>query len=328
MRRRRSRLPRRIALAALSVLGASRGARAQSGIANEGALDFILPTGARVLGMGQAAAASASGSEALWWNPAGIARTPREVSLGFVSNVLLPKSDLSLAFVYPIPGVMSVALSLRYLNTGEQEATVDPNGQVGTFVNRDNVVTATFAAPFGDRLAVGINLKVLTVSFDCTGQCSTAPGKPLTGALDVGGRYVVTKDSSLSLGLSVRNVGLPLQINDSPQADPLPGRADVGIEFAPRLPQYPDVRLRVAADVVTRLSGEGAPGYRIGGELSWLGQYHGRVGYVVDGPTGSGPSFGAGVSRGRWRADFAQFVSDVSAESGQKPTYFTLRYVF
>jgi len=328
MRRRRSSVLRRWLVVALFA-GASR-VSAQSGLAVEGGLDLILPTGARAIGMGQAVAATASGAEALLWNPAGVARGPRELSGGFVSNVLFPATDLDLAFVYPIPKVMTFAVGLRYLNSGEQPS-VDANGQqVGTLYPTSTTLTATFAAPFGDRFGLGINVKILQLGFSCTGSCAQSPtSQPRTGALDIGGLYDFTKDSLVSLGLAIRNIGLRLQVNDAPQADPLPGRFDAGFAVRPRLTQYPGVRLTVAGDVVTRLNGEGGPGYRLGGELSWLNQFFGRVGYVRYGTSGaSGPTFGVGLARGHWRVDFAQFVSDLGAGASSKPTYLTLRYVF
>lgn len=206
------------------LLGAGRAARAQTGTRVEGALEFVLPTGARAVGMGQAAAASATGTEALWWNPALIARGPRELGLGLVSGFAIPEADINLAFVYPIPHVMSVALSLRYLNYGQQDAVQSGSGlQTGSFVNSTRILAATFAAPFGDRLAFGLNLKILAVDFSSTGQIPNAPQSlPATGAIDIGGQYILTKDSLFVIGAAVRNVGLPLQINDSPQADALP----------------------------------------------------------------------------------------------------------
>jgi hypothetical protein len=318
---------RRVVVSAL-VVCATR-AFAQSGVAVEGGLDLILPTGARTIGMGQAVAATVTGAEALLWNPAGVARGPREVSGGFVTNVVFPSTDLNLAFVYPIPQVMTLAIGLRYLNTGEQPS-VDANGQqVGTLFPTSTTLTTTFAAPFGNRFGLGVSFKILQVGFSCTGSCDLPSGTPRTFAFDVGGQYQFTKDSLVSLGVAVRNAGLPLQINDAPQADPLPGRADLGLAVRPRLTQYPGVRLTIASDVVTRLNGEGGPGYRLGGELSWLNQYFGRVGYVRYGTSGaSGPTFGVGLARSRWRVDFAQFVSDIGGGSSSKPTYLTLRYVF
>ena len=310
-----------------ALLGVGRVARAQTGNVVEGALETVFPTGARSVGMGQAVAASAVGVDALWWNPALIARAQREVAFGIVTGGVIP-ADVTLGFIYPIRGVASVGSSYRYVDEGGQEAFKD-DVQTGAFRTSVGILSGTFAAPFGDRLAVGLTLKVIGVNFSKTGLVEQAPpGAPRTGAIDVGGQYILTKDSLFVIGASVRNLGLPLQINDAPQADPLPGRADIGIQFKPRLPAYPEVGVRVAADVVERVTGVGGPGFRVGGELSWMGLYHARAGYVVNGPNGSGPTLGAGASYARWRLDFAQFLSDFETGTGDKPTYLSIRYVF
>ena len=72
---------RRLAVVLLLVFARPAQIGAQTGFAPEGALDFLLPTGARALGMGQAVVAAAAGSDVMWWNPALIARGPREVAL-------------------------------------------------------------------------------------------------------------------------------------------------------------------------------------------------------------------------------------------------------
>jgi hypothetical protein len=276
--------------------------------------------------MGQAGVTTAVGSEALFWNPAGVARASRELSFGFVSNVAIPVSDLSVAFVFPVPRVITFALSLRYFNDGLQSSLDSLGNERGSFYPWSTTVTATFAAPFGDRLNIGLNLKAIGFGFSCTGVCDLPTGTPLTGAIDAGAQYAVSKDSLILVGLAVRNLGLPLQFNDSPQADPPPGRIDGGLAVLTR--PAPGARLLVASDVVSRLNGKGGLGFRLGGELSWLNQYFARAGYVVEGPNGSGPSFGVGIARGKWRADFAQFLSDAGGIGGTKPTYLTLRYVF
>lgn len=327
MRPRRYSVLRRLITLGVLAAGISRGARAQSQVSAE-APDLLFPAGARVMGMGQAAVATVMGSEALYWNPAGVARSSRELSFGFVTNVPLPVSDLSVGFVLPVPRVITFALSVRYFNYGLQPSVDSLGNERGSFYPWSTTLTATFAAPFGDRLNVGVNLKAIGFGFSCTGICDLPAGTPLTGAIDAGAQYSVRKDSLILLGLAVRNLGLPLQFNDSPQADPLPGRIDAGIAILTKPAQSPGVRLLVAADAVTRLNGEGGVGFRVGGEASWLSQYFGRLGYVVEGPNGSGPSFGVGVARGRWRADFAQFLSDAGGIGGTKPTYLTLRYVF
>ncbi|HEX6051360.1 MAG TPA: hypothetical protein VFZ21_18905, partial [Gemmatimonadaceae bacterium] len=103
MRRRRSRA---VLFAAGLAAGAgfTNPARAQAGLAEEGALFLLLPVGARSVGLGQAVVADRSGSEAVWWNPAAIgAATRREAAIhhsqsvagtGDVVTVVVPSSLL------------------------------------------------------------------------------------------------------------------------------------------------------------------------------------------------------------------------------------------
>jgi hypothetical protein len=313
------------------LLGLCRSAGAQSDPSRvEGALDFLLPTGARSLGMGQAVAAAAVGSDALWWNPALIARGPREVALHMTRNSsILAETDAGGAIVFPVRKVGAFALSFRYINYGSQGATSGSEGQVGTFVSTSTVVAATFAPTLTDRLSGGITYKLLRIGFGCTGDCNNPENVPQTPALDFGLHYLVMKDSAFSVGASVRNLGPKLQVRDAPQADPLPARVDIGIEYAPHLSQLPkEARLRLATDVVSFASGGGSLGFRFGGEFAWMERYQARAGYVAAGPTGSGPTFGFGVRTGKLQIDLAQMLSDLASQSGTTPTFLSLRYIF
>jgi hypothetical protein len=317
----------------LLVAAMHRVALAQSGNGAQGGLDFLLPIGARTVGMGQAGTAIAVGSDALWWNPALIARGPREASMQITQTLATQTgADAGVAFIYAVPRVGAVGLSLRYLNYGEQDATDSTQQLTGKFAQTGTIVAATFAAPFGDRLAIGLTAKLLRVGFPCTGDCSFTIGNaasPQTGALDLGAQYLVTGDSLLTLGAAVRNVGFKLQVNDTPQADALPGRLYLGAAAAPKWGQLPkDVRVRAAADLVWRLSDAGTPGLNLGGELSFKERYQLRAGYVVNGATGSGLTFGAGISTGKLQIDFSRMLNDVSQQSGVTPTYVALRYLY
>jgi hypothetical protein len=296
-----------------ALVGSVRVTSAQS-VSGEGALEFLIPTGARSSGMGQAVVASAIGSEALWWNPALIARAPREVAL-HATKILTIDTDASGAVLIPVQRVGTFALGIRYLNEGTLPA-VDSSQQ------------ATFASPVTDRLALGMTYKLLRFSFNCTGVCQQADNKPQTIALDLGAQYLVSKDSSLALGFALSNAGPKLQVHDVSQADVLPVRADFGVSVAPKLDQLPKgARIRAAADLVTRVSGGYAPGFRMGAELSWLEQYQARGGYVINGPFGSGATFGLGVSTGKLQIDFARLLAN-NLSASDSPTYLSLRYRF
>jgi hypothetical protein len=331
------RVSRRLAYSILVFCAAAGVASPQAAPETQGGLEFILPIGARTLGMGQAATAAAVGSDALWWNPALIARGPREAALQVTQTLATQTgTDAGFAFIYAMPKVGAFGLSLRYLNFGEQVSTDTTTGasgaQIGSFFPQSTIFAATFAAPFGDRLALGLTAKLLRIAFPCTGSCPDSPASstpPQTGALDLGAQYIVTSDSALVVGLALRNIGFKLQINDTPQADALPSRLALGVASTPKLAQLPpDVRLRAAADIVWAFSPSTSPGLDLGGELSYKDRYQLRAGYVVNGPTGSGLTFGVGVSTGKLHVDLARMLTDVGQQSGVTPTFIALRYLY
>lgn len=304
---------------------------AQTGSATQGALDFLLPIGARTVGMGQAAAASATGSDALWLNPALVARASREVALHISQTIATQTgTDAAVAVIYLVPRVGTVALSVRYLNYGEQPAVDSATGQqTGTFAQTSTIAAATFAAPFGSRLAIGLTAKLLRIGYPCTGACNTTSSSPETGALDLGAQYLLTRDSLFAVGAALRTIGFKLQINDAPQADVLPTVANIGLAVAPKFASMPtEVRVRGEVDVNAPLAGGGSAGYGVGAEASYRERYEARAGYVVNGPMGSGFTFGLGLSTGRLRLDLARMASGVQQQAGVTPTYLTLRYLF
>jgi len=293
----------------------------------EGATEFLLPTGARSSGMGQAVVASAIGSDALWWNPALVARSVREAGFHAAKNPIID-ADATGALLIPVQRVGTFALGIRYFNEATIPAT-DSTGetQTGTLTVTATIIAATFASPITSRLALGLTYKLLRRSLDCTGTCSQS-GSSQTFAVDLGAQYLVATDSSLALGFALSNAGPKFQVHDASQADPLPVRADFGISLAPRLDQLPkEARVRAAADLVTRVSGGYAPGFRFGAELAWLERYQARGGYVFNGPFGSGATFGLGFSTGKLQIDLARVLSNAVSTS-DSPSYLSLRYLF
>src|SRR5581483_62837 len=134
---------------------------------------------------------------AVWWNPALISRGPREVGLQITSkSTATTDADVAGTVLYSVRGVGAVALSVRYVNEGAEQAASGPEGgATGTFVPTTTVIAASFAAPFGDRFAFGFTAKILRTDLSCTGTCTQQTGVPLTSAVDLGGQYFVTKDS-------------------------------------------------------------------------------------------------------------------------------------
>jgi hypothetical protein len=322
----------RLIVAGLISLSALHVAAAQTGTTDESpfAAMFILPVGARNLGMGMAAVATATGSEAVWWNPALVARGERETAVHVLSQ-LIPGSaaDLAASLVWPLPPVGAIAIGARYINEGTQAATNDQGLQTGTFILTQLAPTVTFATTFDRVLTAGFTLKRLIISMPCTGDCGpNLPPSASVNALDAGSQLFMTKDSSISLAVAVRNIGPRVQIKDQPQADPLPSRGSAGVAYTPKLSNIPDVHVQASAEIVTRLVGGGSPGYRFGAEATYRGLYSGRAGYMIYGPGDlSTATLGFGIHSGKLQIDFAELMSDLGG-TGARPTLISLRYVF
>src|SRR5215217_1273033 len=124
MRRRRSNASGlRAAVAAAAVLcGAVQSAAAQGSLAEEGALFLLVPVGARAVGMGQAVAAAEDGSEAVWWNPAGLARLEkREAAIHHQRGIGHTADAISIIVPSSLLGV--IGLSAHLFNFGTVTGT-------------------------------------------------------------------------------------------------------------------------------------------------------------------------------------------------------------
>src|SRR5215203_447377 len=150
MRRRRSSLVVALAGAFALISGVAAVSRAQSGLAQEGALFLLLPVGARSVGMGQAVVADRSGSESVWWNPSAIgAATRREAAIHHSQSVAGTGDAVTVVVPSSLLGVL--ALSVNIFDYGEQEANPDqsPTGGGGTIIPRSFVYAATYATSLG-----------------------------------------------------------------------------------------------------------------------------------------------------------------------------------
>lgn len=327
MKRRRSERAV-LAAAALCTLAAAS-AHAQDDITREGAPFLLIPVGARALGMGQAVVAEQPGSEAVWWNPAGLARAEkREVAIhhyqsfvgtGDVVSILIPSDRL---------GVLTG--SIYILNYGEQEIS-DPGGTpIGSINPRNLVYAATYSTGIGSRINGGITFKVVQFRIDCSGACSNVPTvSASTTAIDVGAQFDVGAMAPVTIGAAVRNLGLRLQVNDRAQSDPLPTRVQVGALYRLAVPPtlVRDVEVRLSGDLIDDLD-LSSPAARVGTATSYRGRFHLRTGYVFDSSEASGPSLGIGFSTTSLAIDLARLFEGFSESAGEAPTYVSLRYLF
>lgn len=314
---------------------AARDLRAQNGLADEGALFLLLPVGARSVGIGQAVVADRSGSESVWWNPAAIgAATRREAAIHHSQSVAGTGDAVTLVVPSSLLGV--VALSVNIFDYGDQETT-DPSGPdgggTGTIIPRSFVYAATYATSLGSYVTAGITYKLIQFRVDCTGPCpDNVTFSATTSALDLGAQFVISRAVPLVIGVSARNVvGLKLQVNDSPQSDPIPRRLQVGVQYRIDVPQRlaPETAVRLGFDLADEIR-VGDPAPRFGADIAFRDRFHLRGGYAFEASRSEagGPSIGLGLDTGNLIFDVGRVLSGLSADAGKAPTYLSLRYLF
>lgn len=306
-------------------------ARGQGSTSVEGALFLLRPIGARAVGLGQAVVARQDGSEAIWWNPAALAALTRPEFALHHSQDFFATGD-ALALVMPSRLLGTFAISVDVEDYGEQENTIGPDvPSTGTILSRSFVFAGTYATTIGKPFRAGLTFKVAQLRLDCTGPCDFPTSVAQTVAVDGGVQYDVGASQRLTLGASIRNTGLALQVQDSPQSDPLPTRVQVGASYRYPLPERyaEDADLRLSLDVLDGLHVV-RPLARAGAEFIWQKKAVVRAGYVVraSGSEAGGPSLGLGLVSKNLHVDIARELTGFSADAGQSPTFLSLRIQF
>ena len=323
-----------LAIVGAGLITASDAVHAQTGLAQEGALFLLLPVGAPSVGMGQAVVADRPGSEAVWWNPAAIgAATRREAAIHHSQSVAGTGDAVTILIPSSLLGVL--ALSVNILDYGEQQLNPDPSGPDevgGTIIPRSFIYAATYATSLGKYVTAGLTYKLVQFRIDCTGPCPDISFSATTSALDLGAQFMIKQSLPLVIGIAARNVvGLKLQVNDSPQSDPIPRRLQVGVQYRIDLPPTvaPETSVRLAFDIADGIH-VGNPAPRVGADIAFRDRFHVRGGYAVEASSSEagGPSIGIGLSMGNLVFDVARILTGLSADAGKAPTYLSLRYLF
>ena len=330
-RRTHGRHPLRSALVTLlGLLACAMPLAAQGNVATEGALFLLLPVGGRAIGMGQAVVATVDGSEAVWWNPAGLARQARRELAIHHSEPFIETSENALTVVVPssLLGVLAVSINILDFGTDEQR---DVNNQpLGSITTRSFVYAATYATTAGSRLNAGVTYKLLQFRVSCSVGCPAGIGvNATTSAIDLGAQYDLRGIAPVAVGVAVRNLGPSLQVNDSPQRDALPARMQVGVRWraSPLERRMADTELSISGDAIDPL-GSGDPTWRAGIDGTWRKRASLRAGYVFEGPDASGAAIGFGVRQGGLTVDIGRQFGGLSETTGADPVYISLRFLF
>ena len=299
----------------------------------EGGAFLLLPIGARATALGQAAAADGGTSEAVFWNPAGLATLARGEFALHHYDAFFGSGD-ALVVAVPSASLGSFAFTAYLVNYGDLAVTRADLGPepVGQISPRNLALMASYATEVVGGVSVGLTYKLVQFRVDCSGDCSQVPtATGTTNAVDVGLRYDASSWLPVVFGLTLRNLGFPLQVNNRSQEDPLPTRLVAGVSVAVVRP--PAGAQGIDARVLVDLQGtvnEGAldPVTLVGlesgvGELVRL-----RAGYAFLNSNARGPSLGFGVRFGNIAFDLASVFSSAEAIGDKQPVHISFRVIF
>jgi len=168
-----------------------------------GASELLIPVGPRGIAMGESTVSTAYGLEALFWNPAGVARMDNssEVLFSHMSYI----ADIGVeygAVAANFEGFGALALSIKALSIGDVPVTTtqNPDGTGATFSPQMVVAGLSYSRELTDRISVGLTGNFIS---ETLGDVS-ASGV----AFDVGVIYDDLADlSGLSMGVVIKNVG-------------------------------------------------------------------------------------------------------------------------
>ncbi len=173
-------------------------------IGSAGASELLVNPWARSAGWGDAGIATTRGLEAQFVNIAGLAFTERSQFKYNYTNWLGPNAGIALnaaGFAQRISDQDVIAVSLQSFNFGDIDiTTVDiPEGGIGVFSPRKNIVNVGYAREFSNSIYAGLNFKVISESI--------ANLRANGIAIDAGVNYVTGEQDEIKFGITLKNVG-------------------------------------------------------------------------------------------------------------------------
>ncbi len=185
-------------------------------LGSSAASELLIPMGARSIGMGGANLANVSRTEAIYWNPAGLAKLEgAEASFTYMTYF----ADMNVSYAtmgYNMEGIGTFGLSLQSLDIGSFDVTTIDNPEgTGEIITPDYItLTATFSNSLTERILFGINTKLISEKI---GNMSAS-----AVAWDFGLQY--RSDLNIDFGVTLMNLGSQMQFDGT------------GIEFNSPIP--------------------------------------------------------------------------------------------
>ncbi|MBC7757239.1 MAG: type IX secretion system outer membrane channel protein PorV [Phormidesmis sp. FL-bin-119] len=203
------------------------------------AAPFLLITpDARSGAMGDVGVATSPDANSIHWNPAKLAflDQPTGISASYTPWLrnLVPDVDLGyLTVFHRIDERNIIGGSLRYFSYGSIQLTDNSQNDIGVYSPNEFSIDGTFSRKFGENFSLGTAIRYIRSSLS-NGQFNGQDIQPATAlAADVSG-YMRTgtvmfgKDTDLSLGMNISNIGTKMNYSDGSSKSFLPTNMKLG----------------------------------------------------------------------------------------------------
>ncbi len=167
------------------------------GSAQTGAAFLDLGMGARAPGMGGALSAQATGAEAVYYNPAGLAAQQGRTVMAAIQPMSLDRSHATLAAAMNLRGGLAFGLTWIHASTGAIDARTGSGDVVGSIDNAQRAIGFALGTKLNNRVRIGGSFKLLSHEIDVPGTgTSTASGR----AMDMGAQIRIRPAWLVSIG--------------------------------------------------------------------------------------------------------------------------------
>jgi len=289
----------------------------KSRIGTAGAQELLIPVGARGLALGGSALSNATGVDAIFWNPAGLAKMSGGAEAMFSQMSYIADVGVTYGAVGLKAGSFgNLGLSIKSLSFGDIPVTTElfPDGTGTTYSPSFIDFGFTYSSQLSDRISFGVTATLVTEKIMST----STSGVAFSGGLQYSGLAI----PGLSLGVAIKNVGSSLQFDGSnlivtanPQgasreatfykvstaAADLPTSLEIGLSYQVSLSDDAKVNVMSQFQNNNYMDDE----YKFGGEFAYNNMLFLRGGYTLapnadKDPTGQTSyqydyTFGAGV---------------------------------
>lgn len=229
-------------------------------VGTNAAPELLIPVGARYIAMGGASAATVQGVEAIFWNPAGLARSDYNADAIFshvrhIADININYAAVGLRF----GNLGTFGFSIKALDIGDIPITTefDPDGTGGTFQPQFITAGFSYSRALTDRISVGGTFNIVNETIDKVSARGTAFdfGVQYRGLADIEGLNLAVAIKNLGPSMSYGGSGLlrqaqpqnadrgPTPYQVETQKDELPSLIVIGASYSMQLGELSKVEL-------------------------------------------------------------------------------------